>query len=185
MTPISTPLLGPFGWPKLEGTQLPLPSNAGVYLMTIEHKDGYLPFGVGITRRPMRQRFIEHTRSFKSGNYNILDVMSAHAGIRKVVWKGWGWTADKKTDFELRKEEIISLALNQLRSTRIFIIDISNPPRVLERLESALVNTFHQAGNKLVDKGMLLMQRKENEAPVLLAFESRSLIYGLPSNLIV
>ena len=111
--------------------------------------------------------------------------MSAHAGIRKVVWKGWGWTADKKTDFELRKEEIISLALNQLRSTRIFIIDISNPPRVLERLESALVNTFHQAGNELVDKGMLLMQRKENEAPVLLAFESRSLIYGLPSNLIV
>jgi hypothetical protein len=90
MISLSTQLLGPFGWPKLEDTQLPLPSKSGVYLMTVEHKDGYLPFGVGITRRPMRKRFMEHTRSFKAGDYNILDVNSAYTGIRKIVWKGWG-----------------------------------------------------------------------------------------------
>ena len=45
MISLSTQLLGPFGWPKLKDTQLPLPSKSGVYLMTVEHKDGYLPFG--------------------------------------------------------------------------------------------------------------------------------------------
>jgi hypothetical protein len=55
----------------------------------------------------------------------------------------------------------------------------------LERIECALVNTFHQSGNELVDKGMLLMPRKDNEEPVSLSFESTILIYGLPANLIV
>jgi len=185
MISLSIQLLGPFGWPKLKDTQLPLPSKSGVYLMTVEHKDGYLPFGVGITRRPMRKRFMEHTRSFKAGDYNILDVNSAYAGIRKIVWKGWGWTDDKRADYSSRKDEVISLALAQLSCTRIFVIEISDPPRVLERIECALVNTFHQSGNELVDKGMLLMARKHNEEPVSLSFESTVLIYGLPTNLIV
>ena len=75
--------------------------------MTVEHKDGYLPWGVGITRRPMRERFMEHTRSFKAGDYNILDIKSAYDGIRKVVWKGWGWTDEKRADYSSRTNEIL------------------------------------------------------------------------------
>jgi len=185
MTSTYTPLLGPFGWPNLEDAQLPLPSTSGVYLMTVEHVDGYLPFWVGITRRPMRRRFMEHTHNFKAGDYNILDVKSAYAGIRKLVWKGWGWTDEKQADYSSRKEQIISLALDQLSCTRIFVIDIPEPPKVLERVESALVNIFHQSGNELVDKGMHLMPRKDNEKPITLSFDSTALIYGLPANLIV
>jgi hypothetical protein len=43
---ISTPIFGPFGWPNLEDAQLQLPSKSGAYLMTVEYKDGYLPFGI-------------------------------------------------------------------------------------------------------------------------------------------
>ena len=182
---IVTPIFGPFGWPNLEDVQLRLPSKSGTYLMTVEHKDGYLPWGVGITRRPMRERFMEHTRSFKAGDYNILDIKSAYDGIRKVVWKGWGWTDEKRADYSSRKNEIVSLALEQLSCTRIFVIDISEPPRILERIESTLVTTLHQFGNELVDKGMLLMPRKDNEEPIAISFESTSFIYGLPANLIV
>ncbi len=89
MTSTYTPLLGPFGWPNLEDAQLPLPSTSGLYLMTVEHVDGYLPFWVGITRRPMRRRFMEHTHNFKAGDYNILDVKSAYAGIRLLLLKCW------------------------------------------------------------------------------------------------
>jgi len=179
------PIIGPFGWPNLENGQTLLPNSSGVYLMTVEYEEGYLPFGVGITRRPMRKRFMEHTRSFKAGDYNILDDISANKGVRKIAWKGWSWTEEKRADYDFRKDEILNLAIKQMSSTRIFIVDIANHSRVLERLESAFVNTFHQAGNELIDQGMLLMPRKNDEDPISLSFIAPVLIYGLPASRVI
>ena len=113
---ISLPLQidGPFGWPKFESGLPLLPAIPGVYLMAVEHREGFLPYGVGITRRPMRKRFMEHTRSYVTGNYNILEVDSAKQGLRKVVWKGWGWTPEKRSDFDTRQAEIVDLAKKQM-----------------------------------------------------------------------
>jgi hypothetical protein len=100
MTTQVADIAGPFGWPRLEGDLSPLPRIPGVYLMTVQHLDGFLPYGVGITRRPVRSRFIEHARSYVTGNYNILDLDAAQQGTRRVMWKGWGWTAEKRAEFK-------------------------------------------------------------------------------------
>jgi len=73
MQSLDVDIQGPYGWPKFEGSLTSLPAIPGVYLMTFEYRDGFLPYGFGITRRPLRKRFLEHTRKYVTGNYNILD----------------------------------------------------------------------------------------------------------------
>ena len=114
MKKISFPILGPFGWPKYESGLPLLLEIPGVYLMTVKHQDGFLPYGVGVTRRPMRERFVEHTRAYVKGEYNILDLNAAERGTREVLWKGWGWTPEKRADYEARKDEIIAFAKSQI-----------------------------------------------------------------------
>ena len=180
---ISTVILGPYGWPKLENGLLPLPAISGLYLMTVNYKDGFLPYGVGITRRLMRKRFMEHTRSFKSGDYNILDLESAQIGVRKIAWKGWGWTDEKRADYDAREDDIVALAIKQLTATRIFVIDIDGTKRVLERLEGALANLYYKTETNLIDEGMLLMPRWKTEESISLTFQSSVVLYGLPETL--
>ena len=183
MINLSVPILGPFGWPKLENELIPLPSSTGVYLMAVAHKDGFLPYGVGITRRPMRKRFLEHTRSFTSGNYNILDLDAACEGVRKIAWKGWGWTPEKRADYEARKDTVVASAIRQLTATHIFIIELADLPRALERLEAAIANNYYSLEHTLVDRGMLLMPRRNIEESIMLSFQSQYVFYGLPSKL--
>lgn len=151
--------------------------------MTVEHRDGFLPFGVGITRRPMRKRFLEHTRSYETGNYNILDLDAAQQGIRKVVWKGWGWTPEKRADYEAQKNEIVAVAQRQMSGTRIFIIDTGITPRLLERMEAAIANHFYKFDDTLFDRGMLRMSRWQSEEPIIATFQRSSKLNELPSEI--
>ena len=174
-------ILGPFGWPKFENEQMPLPKITGVYIMAVEYFDGYLPFGVGITRRPMRKRFVEHSRSYLEGNYNILDMDAAQLGRREVLWKGWGWTPVKRTEYENRKSEVTELAKRQMSRTRIFVIDMGVAPRLLERLEAAIANHFYKSEDILFDRGMLCMPRWKSEEPLHITFNCDSKLFGLPA----
>lgn len=183
MESLDVDIQGPYGWPRFECGQTRLPAVSGVYLTTFEYRDGFLPYGFGITRRPMRQRFLEHTRSYVSGNYNILDLGAAQQGIRKVAWKGWSWTPEKRDEFEARKPEIVSLAQQQISATRIFVMRIGAASRLLERMEGALGNHFYQNENTLCDRGMFLAPRWQTEEPVLATFRCSSVLYELPSQL--
>jgi hypothetical protein len=174
---------GPYGWPNFEGSLPPLPAVRGVYVQTFEYENGFVPFGVGITRRPMRERFVEHTRCYVSGDYNVLDVDAGQQGIRKVVWKGWGWTHEKRADFKARTSEIVSLAQRQLLATRIFTMDVGVTPRLLERIEAAIVNHYYQTDDILIDRGMLLMPRWKTEEPIIATFRCASVLHGFPSRL--
>ena len=57
---------GPFGWPDYENTKDKLPTTSGLYLTTFETNDGLIPWGLGVTSRPVRVRFLEHSRNFKA-----------------------------------------------------------------------------------------------------------------------
>ena len=175
----SAPIIGPFGWPKHENGKVPLPSCSGVYLMAFEYGEGFIPYGIGLTSRPIRQRFMEHTRKFISGNYNILDLEAATNSERKIVWKGWGWSPEKVIKYQENKDEVVTSAISQLMATYIFVIELPKLIR-MERLEAALVNHFHDYGNTLIDKGMQLSKRWEKEDPIELRLQIKSMIYGLP-----
>ena len=183
MESLDVDIQGPYGWPRFEGSRTRLPTISGVYLMTFEYRDGFLPYGFGITRRPLRKRFLEHTRSYITGNYNILDLEAAQQGIRKVAWKGWSWTPEKRADFEARRSEIVALAQQQISATRIFVMRIGAASRLLERIEGALGRHFYQNENTLCDRGMFLAPRWQTEEPILATIRCGSVLYELPSQL--
>jgi hypothetical protein len=174
------PVLGSFGWTKYENGLSSLPEIPGVYLMAVKYENGFLPYGVGVTRRPVRKRFLEHTRNYINGEYNILDLDIAQQGIRKVVWKGWGWTPEKRADYEARKSEIAALAKRQMLGTHVFIIETGIAPRLLERIEAAIANYFYKQDEILFDRGMLCMPRWESEEPILAVFQCQSKLYNFP-----
>jgi hypothetical protein len=174
---------GPYGWPKFEGSLPPLPPVRGVYLLTFEHRDGFLPYSVGITRRPMRMRFLEHRRKYVSGDYNVLEVNAGQQGTRSLFWKGWNWAPERRAAFDATKSDIVGKAERQMEATSIFTMNIGTSPRLPERIEGAIANHFYQRNDTLFDQGMLRMPRWSSEEPIIAAFHCKSALYGLPSQL--
>jgi hypothetical protein len=175
---------GPFGWPSFESGLAALPPIPGLYVIAFPYLDGFIPYAVGITRRPVRKRFLEHTKKYLTGDYNILDVEAAQCGERKVLWKGWGWSPEKKADFEARKAEICELARRQMNAMRVFLIEVSLDGRLLERLEGALIAHYERAmEGVLFDRGMLKMPRWQSEGPVSVTLSCGVSLLGMPSTL--
>ena len=178
-------VLGPFGWPLRENGLPPIPNLAGVYLMTSPCDDGYLPYGVGITRRPVKKRFAEHTRQYMKGEYNVLNTESARRGIRELVWKGWGWTPEKRAAFESRKEYFEGAAREQMSATSIFVVDTGTAPRIMERVEAAIANHYYKNEDTLFDRGMLRMPRWPSEQPLEAEFQCTEKLIGLSRELAI
>jgi hypothetical protein len=187
-TTIAVTWTGPFAWPAFESeVNLPsIPKHPGVYLMTVEYLNGYLIYVVGITRRSVPARFREHNRNYLSGEYTVLDITALQQGIRKEIWHGWGWTPEKRTDYESRKVAIDDSARQLLAGYRIFVANITTQPRILERLEASIMNRLYEEPSPLCDipdRGMMLAPRWESEGIVVVENEFPAILYGLPRNL--
>ena len=179
---------GPYSWQGFElENELPsIPEQPGLYLQTVRHKDGYLIYAAGLTRRTIKKRFREHTRKYKLGEYNVLDITAMEQGIRKELWHGWGWTPAKQMEFEKRKTLILDSVQKQLAGFRIFVADIGTEARILERFEAAIMNCLYTQPSPLCDipdKGMMLAPRWNTEFTVIVRNKCCSLLHGLPDYL--
>lgn len=179
---------GPYSWPNYEQkNNLPsLPEQSGLYLQTVIYNDGYLIYAAGLTRRVVKQRFREHTRKYMSGDYNVLDVTEMQKGIRQEVWHGWGWTPAKRDNFEEQKSAILTAVERQLAGFRIFVASIGNEPRLLERLEAAIMNNLYRQPSPICDipdKGMMLAPCWATETTITVTNECGFLLHGLPHQL--
>jgi len=179
---------GPYSWPGFEGNnKLPaIPKVSGVYLQTFQYQNGYLIYATGLTRRPIPDRFREHTRKYRNGEYNVLDIIKAEHGIRKEIWHGWGYAREHRDEFEAKKTMILKSVESQLSGFRIFLAEIEIKPRLLERLEAKIMNILSQQPSPicdLPDKGMMLSPRWDNEQPLIIRNLSRVRLHGLPSRL--
>jgi hypothetical protein len=181
---------GPFGWPKFEGDLPSIPERPGVYLETVEYQNGYLIYAAGITRRPMPKRFREHTGEYMNGIYNVLDIVAMKAGFRKVVWHGF-WMAKKRpreklAEYKKLQPTIQDAVRQQLSGFRIFAADIGTAPRILERLEAAIMECLYKQPMPLCDvpdRGMRLTPRRKQEIPIVVKNKCESKLYGLPAYL--
>ena len=180
--------LGPFGWPKFEGDLRSIPKKPGVYLLTVEYQSGYLIYAAGITRRPMPKRFREHTREYRNGIYNVLDIVAMNAGFRRQVWHGFWMTKkrsrEKLAEYNERQIEIQKAVSKQLAGFRIFVANIGTKPRILERLEAAIMENLYKQPMPLCDipdKGMMLAPRWKSEIPIVVKNECSVALYGLPA----
>lgn len=194
MEEIKVTLQGPFAWPKYDSgiiasfDAVPTEIN-GVYLWTVEYCDGFLIYASGITRRSFHKRFREHTKHFLTGIYTIFDIPAMQQGIRKEIWHGF-WmkkrTPEKQKDYERRRDEITFAAKEQLSTFRVFVAEVDPAPRILERLESAIMNELYMAHSPISDipdRGMSLAPRWPNE-PVIIVRNIMSVkLYGLPEYL--
>lgn len=176
---------GPYCWPEFEtgSNSRPLPRQPGVYLQTVEYQDGYLIYCAGLTRRSMPTRFREHTRKYMSGDYTVLDIAAMQQGVRREIWHGWGWTPEKRADFEVRNKEILDAAIKQLEGFRIFAADVGTGPRILERLEASIMYNLYEQPSPfcdIPDRGMMLSPRWDSEAPIIAENRCTAQLHGLP-----
>ena len=179
---------GPYAWPTFEGqTGLQsIPKLSGLYLQTFEYKSGYIIYAAGLTRRPVPARFKEHTQKYMNGEYNVLDINAAQQGIRKEIWHGWGYAKKHRDEFDERKLEILDAVQKQLEGFRIFVADVGEEPRILERLEASIMENLYRQPSPfcdIPDKGMFLSQRWDSEDPVFIESNCIVNIHGLPSRL--
>ena len=179
---------GPFAWPtfETESNLPPIPEHPGVYLMTSEYETGYIIYAAGITRRPVPIRLREHTAKYLSGDYTILEMAAMKRGLRKEIWHGWGWTPEKRKEFEHRNTELVAGARKQLAAFRTFVADVGSAPRILERIEAAIMNALYQESPpfcEIPDKGMMLAPRWESETPMTVHFRGSAKLFGLPQKL--
>ena len=179
---------GPYSWPGFEAENglPPLPQKSGLYLQTVEYDAGYLIYAAGLTRRPVAQRMREHTRKYTSGDYNVLSLAEMQRGIRKEVWHGWNWTPEKRVKFENNRATIVAAAREQMAGFRLFVADIGVEPRLLERLEAAVMNTLYQQSPPLCeipDKGMMLAPRRKSEDILVVHNQREVRLHGLPDQL--
>jgi hypothetical protein len=185
---VEVELTGPYSWPgyESENTLPSIPKHPGIYLMTAQYRDGYIVYAAGLSRRPIATRFREHTRKYMSGDYTVLDIAALRQGIRKEIWHGWGWTEEKRRLFENRKELILEAAERQLNGFRIFVAEVPDRPRLLERLEAAIMNQLYRQPPPfcdLPDKGMMLAPRWDSEKPVIIRNRSSAKLHGLPETM--
>jgi len=179
---------GPFGWPtyERENNLIPIPQISGVYLQTFDHKDGYLIYAAGLTRRKIPSRFKEHTRKYMNGEYNVLDISVAQQGIRREIWHGWSYARQHQAEFEERKSIILDAVHKQLAGFRIFVADLGKEKRVHERLEAAIMNNLYKQPSpisNIPDRGMQLASRWDTERIIIAKNNCKSVLYGLPTSL--
>jgi hypothetical protein len=107
---------GPHTWPGFESQNRlpPLPKHSGIYLLTFLYQDGFLIYVAGLTRRPFRLRFAEHTREYLRGAYNVLDPVQAQNGVRFEIWQGWGYWRAHRDEFAARQSEVQVAVKRQL-----------------------------------------------------------------------
>ena len=174
---------GPLSWTGFEKMNdlKSIPDIEGIYLFTFKYKDGYLLYAVGITKSTKR-RLSEHTREYRKGNYNVLDVESAEIGERKEIWHGWHYAKTHQEEFIEKKDIILSAVEKQLGAFRIFIAEVSEK-RKRERIEAAIMQNIYaskETWSELADRGMFLTSRHNSEMPIAMQSICTEKIYGLP-----
>ena len=104
-------------------------------------------------------------------------------GVRKELYRGWGYARDNPEIFENYKDHILLSVDKQMASFRVFVDAISSKPFVLERLEAAIMKTLYQEPAPVCDipdRGIFLAAKKEGEEAITIKNIYSSLLHGLP-----
>lgn len=175
---------GPYAWPGFERDGLPaLPNHGGVYLLTFEREDGFLIYAPG-EAGDFRKRFGQHAREYRRGEYTVLDVDRAQAGVRSEIWHGWGWTPEKRAEYARREAEIQLAVTRELAALRIFVSN-DLPQRERRRLEGAIIRRLYADDAPLPDRGMFAHRAFNHEAPIAVVNVCEGKLIGLPERMLI
>ena len=184
---------GPFGWPcpTLQSDQLPLGNavaalKGGIYLWTVEYSGGYLIYLAGMTRRPFLKRFQAHAKEYRRGVYTVFDVASLKRGNRTEIWHGFYYKnrpVEKQLEYDRRVDEITAAVNALLLNYRVFVAHVEPTPRILERIEGAIMTMLYNSTGPISavpDRGMQLAPRWKREQSIFVRNVWPVMIHGLP-----
>jgi len=120
------------------------------------------------------------------GVYTIFDVPSLKKGIRSEIWHGFWFkkrSVEKQEEYNSHPEEIRLAANELLENYRVFVASVDPIPRLLERIEAAIMNTLYDAARPasvIPDRGMALAPRWPKEQPIIARNVAPVLFHGLP-----
>lgn len=161
-----------------------MPDGAGVYLMTFEQAGGHILRSAGVTGA-MRRRLREHERLYLRGDYTILDVEAARAGVRREHWHGWGFAKSNPSLRTTHHDFIRAAARQEMTAYRLFMAPVTDTRR-RERIEFAILHAAYasrQPWGDLVDGSMSLRGRNNDEMPIRLINACAASIHGLPGEM--
>ena len=159
----------------------------GLYLVTVEHEQGYLIYFAGLTTRPFRRRLREHVRAYRTGVYTVFDAEALQRGQRVKVWPGF-WFAKQRSEalieeYAKRHTEIQAAAEELLGAYRVFLAPLEASARTIERVEAALMMRLYNGEGvvaSLPDRGMHLAPHWLEEAPLRVSSTCPAKLHGVP-----
>lgn len=166
----------------------PAADQSGIYLFTVEYRNGYLLYMAGWTTRSFKRRLREHIGKYRKGTYTILEPKSLQNGKRVAIWRGM-WTKKATNTPEMKelfrsRRQGLEPAIEALLSTfRIFLAPLKAERRVLARIEAAIMDRLYSGikpVNTLPDKGMHLAPRRVKEKPFVVHNAPAVHLHGLP-----
>lgn len=167
-----------------------MPVASGAYLETYERteplderKTAFFIRGCGITTRSVRQRFREHTSCYLSGRYNVLDMDYVSLAQRKLVHQGSWWTKNLRAGPRLEGAALREAVDRQLGMLRLFVADMREEKRIMERVEAAVMNHLYCSGQPycdFFDEGTYRVVRRTDEQLIKVTMTSDYPLLGLP-----
>jgi len=105
---------GPFGLAEHDDNilfQNDLSHLEGIYLIAIQHNEGYLVYYIGETGHSFYARLKDHVIQYFGGNYRVLEPSKFRKGEKEIVWNGM-WrkgTRDRVPEFINRSHELVTI----------------------------------------------------------------------------
>jgi hypothetical protein len=114
---------------------------------------------------------------------------SIQQGVRKLIWRGWDPSPERRAAFTRRKPAILAAVHKQLAAYRVFVADVGTDKRLLHRIEAAIMNHFYSHPNetfrKIPDQHMHREPKLDSEQPITVTNKCARRLHGLPRRLVI
>ena len=181
---------GPFGWLRDEELpcvfDVPAGLKAGVYIWSIDFSGSELVHYVGETGRSFKDRFREHLFAYLSGQYHIYEQASFESGRLAPLWDGmWRYGCEVyAAEFLARRAELADALYLNLRSLRLWLVEIDTDRRQRRLFEGAIATTLRQQPPPIGDfqeADVRYEYRGDDEPSVSFSIKSPRPFRGLPA----
>jgi hypothetical protein len=181
---------GPFSWlssePATSVFEAATARAAGIYLWTVDTRDGDLIYYVGETGVEFRQRMHQHLSQQLAGMYHIYDPGLFAVGQKHALWRGM-YGNDREAGLADFVERLPTFALalaDFVRLMRFYLAPLTCDTRLRRRIDAALARHFYrQPGlvGSFQDAGIRYVRRCAGDEPIDVRCQSSALLLGLPA----
>lgn len=178
MEKLSLQLNGPIKLLELINSKNDNLEKPGLYFWTVKKEEKYLINYVGVSALNIKDRQIQHIKSYLCGDYTIYDAVSLRKGIIKPIYTPNNSIEDLITNMHEYVREIVS----NLEIFEYFYTPIEKNKFFLEILESEIINLIRKSNdpNKQFLTNYRLSRLKTEDLKIEIIFESEKELLCLP-----